>query len=81
MFISLIIVLTYYCTCQKTASILVPYLLGWKEGLVKETDKHGWTAMHYTAYFNSAEDAVSLLQVIFVAYIKENNGNRSALHI
>ncbi|KAK3008591.1 hypothetical protein RJ639_014710, partial [Escallonia herrerae] len=57
-------------------------LLGWKPSLVKETDLHGWTPLHFAARFGYA----SMVSQLFKAdkslgYIADNDDKNTALHI
>ncbi|KAK6933368.1 PGG domain [Dillenia turbinata] len=49
--------------------------------LVKEADEHGWTPLHWAAYFDSSMIIIQLLQHDeSVAYLKDKEG-KTALHV
>ncbi|KAK3008594.1 hypothetical protein RJ639_014713 [Escallonia herrerae] len=57
-------------------------LLGWKPSLVKETDLHGWTSLHFTARFGFASIVCQLLEADkSLGYIADNDDKNTALHI
>ncbi|GFY84986.1 hypothetical protein Acr_03g0017600 [Actinidia rufa] len=57
-------------------------LLDWKPALTKETDVHGWTPLHYAAWFGYASRARELLNVDkSVAYLVDKDDKKTALHL
>ncbi|KAK2990404.1 hypothetical protein RJ640_001736, partial [Escallonia rubra] len=57
-----------------------PYV--WKPFLVKETDVHGWTPLHFAARFGYAYVVSQLLEADkSLGYIADNDDKNTALHI
>ncbi|KAK3008592.1 hypothetical protein RJ639_014711 [Escallonia herrerae] len=57
-------------------------LLGWKPSLVKETDLHGWTPLHFAARFGYASIVSQLLEADkSLGYIADKDDKNTALHI
>ncbi|KAK3009178.1 hypothetical protein RJ639_013518, partial [Escallonia herrerae] len=57
-------------------------LLGWKPSLVKETDLHGWTPLHFAARIGYASIVSQLLEADkSLGYIADNDDKNTALHI
>ncbi|KAK3008590.1 hypothetical protein RJ639_014709, partial [Escallonia herrerae] len=57
-------------------------LLRWKPSLVKETDLHGWTPLHFAARFGYASIVSQLLEADkSLGYIADNDDKNTALHI
>ncbi|KAK2969268.1 hypothetical protein RJ640_021987 [Escallonia rubra] len=57
-------------------------LLRWKPSLVKETDLHGWTPLHFAARFGYASIVSQLLKADkSLGYIADNDAKNTALHI
>ncbi|KAK3043474.1 hypothetical protein RJ639_002053 [Escallonia herrerae] len=56
-------------------------LLGWKPSLVKETDLHGWTPLHFAARIGYASIVSQLLEADkSLGYIADNDDKNTALH-
>ncbi|KAK2990405.1 hypothetical protein RJ640_001737 [Escallonia rubra] len=54
----------------------------WKPSLVKETDLHGWTPLHFAARFGYASIVSQLLEADkSLGYIADNDDMNTALHI
>ncbi|KAK2990406.1 hypothetical protein RJ640_001738 [Escallonia rubra] len=70
-------------TCTEPAySGSMASLLGWKPSLVKETDLHGWTPLHFAARIGYASIVSQLLEVDkSLGYIADNDDKNTALHI
>ncbi|KAK2990403.1 hypothetical protein RJ640_001735, partial [Escallonia rubra] len=70
-------------TCTEPAySGSMASLLGWKPSLVKETDLHGWTPLHFAARFGYASIVSQLLEADkSLGYIADSDDKNTALHI